>query len=176
MSDEIGIDEIGIYAKLIAASALAAALAAGAWYCHHAGYDAGVAAIQAKWDKAKADQAIADNAAILARVKNNERVAAEQQAINQQLKDDHAKEIAQIRSRAAADSTYRLRLPATVCREFAAGASAQSASGSTATTAGTVALPEQTERNLRELMIEADTVVANCRATQKFIIENKLAD
>jgi len=161
-----------IYVKLIAAGALLAALAAGAWYFHHSGYETGAAAVKADWDKAKAAQAIADNTAILAQVKNNERLAAHQDAINQQLKDDHAKEIAQIRTRVAADSTYRLRLPASVCSGFAKGAEAQSTSGSDTATAGTVALPDEVTRNLRDLMVEADTVTAGCRAAQKFIIEN----
>lgn len=164
------------YAKLIVAGALLAVLAAGAWFFHHKGFEAGKAEVQDTWDKAKAAQAIADNAAILARVKNNERIAAQQDVINQQLKDDHAKEIAQIRTRAGADSTYRLRLPATVCSQFAAGTKAQGTSGSDAAATGTVALPDEITRNLRELMVEADMVVANCRTTQKFVIENKLAD
>ena len=137
--------------------------------------DGGRKEVLEEWGKAKAAQAAADKAAILERVKNNERIAAQQDADKQKLKDSHAKEIVQIRARAASDSTYRLRIPASVCSGFASGAKAEGSAGSGSAIAETVVLPAEIERNLRELMVEADLVTAGCRVSQDFIKNNGMA-
>ncbi len=165
---------MSLYVKLIALVALLAALIASLWGFQHAGVSQGRAEVQAKWDKEKREQAEADKAALFTRIKNNERIA-EQQALNdERIRNENKVEIAAIR--AAYARPAGLRLPASGCSGSAAGVEAESASGGNAAFARTVALPPAIERDLQELMQEADIVVANCRATQSFIRVNRLID
>jgi hypothetical protein len=114
-------------------------------------------------------QTEADNAAIMARVNENERLAEQQAEDNQRIKKGYDDEIAQIRAAGAVAGTGRLRIPATVCSGSAPAAQATAASGSAAAATGTVALPEAIDRDLRALMVEADSVVASCRAAQEYV-------
>jgi hypothetical protein len=161
--------------KIIIGFVLSAISLTGCYVAYDQIKEVGRKEIRAEWDKAKAAQALEDKAAIFTRVKNNERIAAEQEATNKQLKDSHAKEIVQIRARAASDSAYRLRIPASVCSGFASGAKAEGSAGSNSAVAGTVVLPDETEKNLRGLMVEADLVTAGCRVSQDFIKNNGMA-
>jgi hypothetical protein len=153
--------------------AKAIALIAAALALFGAGHHFGAQGVQADWSKETADRKTAETAAILIRIKNNEREIEQQESNRQKLKKGHANEIAQIRAAYATDRG--LRLPATVCRGLAAGTEAESASRGNGSTAGTVALPDQVERDLRALMLEADTVVAGCRVAQAFIRDNGMA-
>ncbi len=161
---------MSLYVKLIALVALIASL----WGFQHTGVSQGRAEVQAKWDKEKREQAEEDKAALFTRIKNNERIA-EQQALNdERIRNENKDEVAAIR--AAYARPAGLRLPASVCSGLAAGTQAESASGGNAAATGTLALPPAIERDLQKLMKEADTVVASCRAAQKFIRLNKMAD
>ncbi len=161
---------MSLYARLIAVLVLAGLLVSGLWGLQRRGQLQGRAEVQAKWDKESRERAEAEKSALLSRVKNNERIA-EQQALDQQrIKKDVNNELGQIHiaydSRRGASS---LRIPASVCGGPAAAAKTTGAAGSDAAAAATVALPAEIERNLQDLMQEADTVVATCRATQQFI-------
>ena len=158
------------YARLVAIAALLAGLFAGIGYIHHKGVTEGKAEVQQKWDADKLARSQAETAATLSRVKNNERIAEQQALDNAKIKKGHDDEIAAIR--AANASPYRLRIPDSVCRGFASATPAQSPGVGNAPFAGTLALPEALERNLQDLIQEADTIVASCRAAQSFIRNN----
>jgi len=61
-----------LYAKLIAAAIVLAALAGAGFYLHHSGYESGKAVVQAKWDAEKLRQAnVATKATAAARAHEN---------------------------------------------------------------------------------------------------------
>jgi hypothetical protein len=153
--------------------AKAIAIIAAALALFGAGHHFGAQDVRADWSKETADRKTDENSAILTRIKNNERDLEQQETNRQKLKKGHANEIAQIRTAYATDRG--LRLPAAVCRGLAAGTEAESASRGNGAAAGTVALPDQVGRDLRALMLEADTVVAGCRVAQAFIRDNGMA-
>lgn len=159
--------------KGLAGLALAAALVAGYFAWHHHVLGQGRAEMKAEWAADNALRTKAENAAILHRLNSNDRIREQQEIDLKKMKKENADEIAKIRAAYATDG--RLRIPATVCSGFAASTEAGRASGGNAASAGTVALPAQTERDLRGLMQEADTIVAGCRAAQAFIRSNGLA-
>lgn len=139
------------------------------WTGHHFGAQG----VQAKWDRETAQRKTDENSAILSRIRNNERIAEQQEADKKRMKKGHADEIAQVRAAYAADRG--LRVDAAICAGFTEGARADGARGSDAGAAGTVALPEEVERDLRALMLEADTMLATCRVAQEFIRSNGMA-
>ncbi|MES2072332.1 MAG: hypothetical protein V4488_18385 [Pseudomonadota bacterium] len=168
---------MSLYARLIAALVLTTMLIAGLWGVQRRGLLQGRAEVQAKWDKSERERAEAEKSALLARVKNNERIA-EQQALDQRrIRKDVNNEVGQIH--AAYDRSHHaagLRLPAYVCGAGATtAAETASAAGSDASVAASIALPPALERDLQDLMQEADTIVANCRATQQFIRLNGMS-
>ncbi|WP_422972981.1 hypothetical protein [Undibacterium sp. TC9W] len=158
------------YARLVAIAALLAGLWAGVGYIHHKGVTEGKAEVQQKWDADKLARSQAETAATLSRVKNNERIAEQQALDNEKIKKGHDDEIASIR--VANANPVRLRISDSICRGFASATKAQSAGSGDAALAGTLALPEALERNLQDLIQEADTIVASCRAAQSFIRTN----
>lgn len=138
-----------------------------------AGHRFGAQGVQAAWDKERAERVAADNAAILSRVKNNERIAEQQALDNDRIRKGYEDEIARIRAdRARAPG---LRVTADVCTGLAGAAKTEGTGGSDAAVTGTIALPAQVDRDLRQLMEEADEVVAGCRAAQDFIVTNGMA-
>jgi hypothetical protein len=153
--------------------AKAIAVIAAALALFGAGHHFGAQGVQADWSKETADRKTAETAAILTRIKNNERIADQQEIDHQKLKKGHTNEIAQIRAAYATDRG--LRLPATVCRGLAASTETESASRGNGAAAGTVALPDSIDRDLRALMLEVDTIVAGCRVAQAFIRDNGMA-
>jgi hypothetical protein len=155
--------------RIAIAAVIAILLAGSHWKVYVMGGDS----VRVEWQAETLKRKTAENAAILTRIKNNERTADQQEVDRQKLKKGHTDEIAQIRAAYATDRG--LRLPATVCRGLAAGTEAESASRGNGSTSGTVALPGSIERDLRALMLEADTVVAGCRVAQAFIRDNGMA-
>lgn len=129
--------------------------------------------VQGNWDAEAHARTAAESAAILTRVKNNERQAEQQLLDNRKIKKVNQDEIRKIHAGYA--TTSRLRVPASVCNRPASGAEADSASGSNGATAGTVALPDKIESDLYALMRDADVIVAQCRAAQEFIRANGMA-
>lgn len=137
------------------------------------GHRFGAQGVQAKWDRETAQRKADENAAVMSRIRNNERIVEQQAIDKQRMKKGHADEIAQIRAAYAADRG--LRLNADVCAGLAEGAKADGAGRGDGTTSGSIALPDEIERDLRALMLEADTVVASCRVAQEFIRSNGMA-
>ncbi len=161
---------MSIWAKLLLLVALVVALIGVMWDLQHRGLVQGRAEVQAKWNQEKRELAEAEKAALLSRIKNNERIAEQQALDNEKIKKGHKDEIAAI-SAANAHRTG-LRVPASICGGSAAAAQTSSAPGSDATATGTIALPPAIDRDLQDLMEEADQVVASCRSTQQFVILN----
>ncbi|MFZ6734757.1 hypothetical protein ACO0LG_22730 [Undibacterium sp. Ji42W] len=159
-----------IYARLIVLAALLAGLWAGVGYIHHQGLVEGKKEVQQEWDADKLAKSQAETAATLSRVKNNERIAEQQALDNAKIKKGHDDEMAAVR--AANASPYRLRVSDSICRGFASATNTQSPGVGNAPATGTLALPEALERNLQDLIQEADTMLASCRAAQSFIRSN----
>lgn len=162
---------MSLYARLIAILALLALLTAGLWGVQQRGLVQGRAEVQARWDKERRERAEAEKSALLTRMKNNERIAEQQALDRQRIRKDVNNEVSQIQvayDRRHGDAPG-LRLPASVCHGLASAAETASAARSNATLAAAIALPPALERNLQDLMQEADIVVANCRAAQQFI-------
>lgn len=115
----------------------------------------------------------ADNAAILSRVKNNER-AREQDALNnERITKEKNDEIAKVRAdygRAAG-----LRISANICSGFAGSAQTDGAGRSDDASTDTRLLPAATDRDLKALMLECEGVGSTARAAQEFITINGLA-
>ncbi len=162
------------YRLAAGALAIAGLIAAEQLYEHHI-FAKGEAATQAKWNAEKLAVSEAEKSAVFAKVRANERQAEQQEIINQQIKDDHKNEIDSIRTAYAGRD--RLRIPAAggAGCGLAAGTEAQGTAGSDGAAAGTIALPAEIEKGLWELAEEADTVMAGCRAAQRFIAENGFA-
>lgn len=106
---------------------------------------------------------------------NDARIAEQQKqaAIIQFVRKENANEIAKIHAGYA--TANRLRVPATICNQFAGSGKGTSSSGSNAATTGTIALPPEIEQSLYDLAQEADTMLANYRALQEFVKQNGLA-
>ena len=105
---------------------------------------------------------------------NSDRIAEQQHqaAINQQVKRELENEINQIHTSYA--NVKRLRLSKSACVQSDSVTTAAGSSIANEATTGTIALPEPIERNLYELMHEADSMLADYRALQEFIKKNNL--
>lgn len=162
---------MGLYARLIAAVTLLTLILAGLWGVRQRGIVLGRAEIQAQWDKESRERTEAERSALFARVKNNERIAEQQLLDQQRIRKEVNSEVDQIHAAYghSGSGTAGLRLPAGICSGSAPATQTLGASGGNAAAAGTIALPAEIARDLQGLMQEADTIVANCRATQQFI-------
>lgn len=140
------------------------------WGCYAAAEhfrDQGRAEVRALWDVETRQRIAAENSAILTRIKNNERLAEQQAIDKQKLKAGYEKEIADVRAVAAIAG--RLRISQGICAGFASSAKADSADGSAAGTTATWVLPDPYARDIGALMLEADEIVASCRAAQEYL-------
>jgi hypothetical protein len=151
----------------------AIAIIAAALALFGSGHHFGAQGVQADWSKETAERKIAESAAILTGIKNNERIADQQETDRQKLKKGHADEIAQIRAAYATDRG--LRINAKLCTGFAGTAEAKSTSGSDERTAAYWLLPEAYDRDIKSLGIEYETAIAGCRVAQEFISDNGMA-
>lgn len=159
-------------------AAIALAFAATGLLAHHHGAVAGRAEVQARWDAEKLATGEAEKRAVFDRIRNNERIAQQQEIDNEKITAAHQSELAAVRAFADAHAGQlgRLQFAANCPGGSAAGAAkAKSAGASDGATAGTIALPEPLARDLWALMAEADTVTVNCRALQQFVIDNGMA-
>ena len=120
----------------------------------------------------EAAHAEAVNKALLKRVDENTKLAEAHAKELAAQKKGYTDEIALIKRRSGELSGNGLRVPKTICDGFTRAAEASGSKGSNDAIAGTVALPESVERDLRQLMEEADTAIAGCRQAQKFIRDN----
>lgn len=156
---------MSVSAKLAAALVTVLLLVSSHWYVYNAGNRNGTNAVLV--DQLGADlQAWKDSAADIAIELDR------QQATNLKVSNDYQKELRAIR---AYQPTGRLQLPASTCDQVAGKTEAAGTSRSDGAVTGTIALPEDIERRLRERRKEADGVTAICRGLQNWAIENGFA-
>lgn len=133
--------------------------------------------VQGRFDTFKQEVKTATDRAIERRRVENEIATEVHKKQLSAQKEGFKDEVSKIQGRYnadLADATRRLRIPAAPgdCAGSAGEAKAESGQGSNDAPPGTVALPEETERDLRSLMAEADRIVASCRVGQQFIKDN----
>ncbi|MBF8177797.1 hypothetical protein [Herminiimonas contaminans] len=153
---------MSVTAKLVAALVFVLALVSSHWYVYNAGNRNGSNAVLVKQQESDL-QAWKDSAADIAIELDR------QQAANLKVSNDYQKELRDIR---AYQPAGRLRLPASTCDQIAGKTETTGASRSDGATSGTIALPEDIERRLRDRRKEADGVTAICRGLQNWAIEN----
>ncbi len=165
--------------KIVAILAIVGAVIGSfVWFVHHErelGRIDGRAEVQKLWNEDKITRAAAEKKAMADRLADNAKQEAAQVETNQLLKKGYANEQAADRA-IAAKSGRMLYNKAGICGDRpAASQEASSPSGSPAETPATGILPEPYAGNIDALMLEADLVVASCRAAQTFITGNGLA-
>lgn len=137
-----------------------------------AGHHYGSGSVNAKWDKSKAAQAAAENAAILKRTADNAALAAKQSETNSNITKAHDEELATVR---ASIANHRVRVGPAICGRSAARAQAESTSSGDAVDSSSRLVRQDLERDLRALEIRVEEALATGRACQKFVTENGLA-
>jgi hypothetical protein len=132
----------------------------------------GRAHVQHLWDADRQEIARISQTAIAAANVRNSAILAQQTADAEVRIKGYQDEAIKAHADAANSKHLWLRLSKASCDNFASSTDPKSSQGSDATTAGTVPLPDTIEQSLRALMLEADLVVASCRAAQGFIRDN----
>jgi hypothetical protein len=154
-----------IEAKLIAVIILLLALAGVGAAGFHYGDVYGTNAEKVKTQAADISRKDTTIKTLQGAAEANRKLAAKQAADAKQETENHEKELAAIRARAAADAARRVRIdPAKFCPGHATGeAEATPAGGDGQADAGTAFLPEPFVRDLRQLAADADEVTADLR-------------
>jgi hypothetical protein len=139
----------------------------------HQGEDA----VQADWDRSKAQFIDAQSKLILEHAREMEDLRKKQDATNIQVSQDHQEALDAIQQKhdaeLAAVRANGLRIPKTVCSNtVTTGTETTSPGGSDDNTSDSVALPEQTSRDLLDLAAEADRTTEIARSCQSWIIKN----
>jgi hypothetical protein len=154
---------MSLSAKLAAALVLVVGLVASHWYAYHAGNRNGTNAVLVKQQAADL-QAWIDSATEMSVEIDKQR------SINREVSNDYQQEAAVVR--AYQPSGQRLRIPGPVCPKATGETEAASAGRADGAASGTVALPEDIERRLRDRRKEADGVTAICRGLQEWARAN----
>jgi hypothetical protein len=127
--------------------------------------------LNAKADREAAERKQEENAAILTRVKNNERKVEQDKLNSARIAKEHKNAMDKVRADIAAE---RLRRPKW-CDEPAERTQADSAdSGNGADPAGRL-LPAAVESDIRRLIEETERAAATGRACQEFVRSNGMA-
>jgi hypothetical protein len=133
------------------------------WTGHHFGAQG----VQADWNKANADRANAEKAAVLARVSENQGLFRQQEITNQNITKAHNDELTRVR--ADLSRAPRLRIGSALCDGPASTAqTAGTGSGNAADTGSRVLSPEM-DRDVKALILEMEQVAATGRACQNFV-------
>ncbi|WP_194720833.1 hypothetical protein [Noviherbaspirillum malthae] len=114
----------------------------------------------------------AETAAVLSRVRNNERIAEQQEIDRQRIEKAHHEELAQVRADIARAPS--LRVGPAICSGFAGSAQAPAASGSDGADSGTRLLSPEMDRAVKALIEETERVAATGRACQAFVASSGL--
>lgn len=136
-----------------------------------AGWTANGWRLNAKADREAAERKQAENAAILTRVKNNERKAEQDKANSARIAKEHKNEMDKVRADLAAE---RLRKPAW-CGGSAGTSETDSPGGGNGTDPAGRLLPPEVERTVRGLIEETERAAATGRACQEFVRSNGMA-
>src|SRR6476661_10425678 len=125
---------MSLHIKLIALLVGVLALAGAAFGIHAHGISQGKKIERATWLEKESARVQAENAAILARVRNNERIAEQQEIDRQRITKAHHDELAQVRADIA--RAPRLRIGPAICAGPASTSQATSTSRSDAADPG----------------------------------------
>jgi hypothetical protein len=136
-----------------------------------AGWTANGWRLNAKADREAADRKQAESAAILTRIKNNERKVEQDKANSARIAKEHQREMEKVRADLAAE---RLRKPKW-CDGPAEGTETDSPSGSNGADPASRLLPEAVESDIRRLIEETERAAATGRACQEFVRSNGMA-
>jgi hypothetical protein len=151
------------YRLALLAAALVAAFVAGAmvngWR------------LNAKHDAERITAAKAENAAILTRIKNNERKAEQDKANSARIAKEHKNEMDKVR---AALASERLRRPSW-CDGSSNPSKADSPDSGNGADPASRLLPAEVERDIRALIEETEHAAATGRACQEFVRSNGMA-
>jgi hypothetical protein len=133
--------------------------------------------VQAKWDKAKIEQAAADKAAIDIRTESNRILAKAQAATNERIQSENNAAIVTIETKYASvkHDIARVGLRYTVASNATGAAQANSASRDNATATSTIELPNAITSDLLALAHDADKVVEQARSCQDWVRSNGFA-
>lgn len=134
---------------------------------HWHGVNQGQRLERADWLAKDLDRISSEQKATLKAIENNTRIAQQQEIDKRKVVNDYQKELAAIRIERDRGRTGRLYLPATVCNSVATATKTDDSGGVGAAIAGAVELPEAIERDLRDLVRDADEVTATARAMQE---------
>lgn len=133
-------------------------------------------AVQADWDRSKAEFIDAQSKLILEHARDMEDLRQKQNAINIEVSQTHQGALDALQKKYdAAVANVRangLRIPRSVCNPVATGTEAASTIGRNGDTTDTVLLPEQTSNDLLSLAAEADRTTEVARSCQAWIIKN----
>jgi hypothetical protein len=141
----------------------------------------GATAERAVWVAKDRDREAAEKVAVLKQAQDALAQRAAQAAVSFQVEANHAKALQDLKTRNAALITESraaggLRVSRALCNgdggPLLAGSKADGADGLASYLAGTVALPDDTQRRLRTLASDADEVVEDFRAVQAWATLN----
>lgn len=149
--------------KWVAGVALCAAALIGA-YVH------GASDVQDEWDKDKSARKVSEHGALIKRQDDNAQLVRQHEAEKQALRSGYETEIVGLHD------TYiksgRLRVATAICSGVAPTRESKSPAGGDAEVAGERVLPESYDRDIKELMLEADTLVEQYRVLEEFVLQN----
>jgi hypothetical protein len=172
---------------IVALLVIGAAIGSVMWFEHETAQARadGVAAERAVWAEKERQREAAEKEAVIKRAQDAFAQQAENAAKNLKVETDHAQAIQALKNRVAAldaesASFGGLRISRSVCDAsdsggLPAGPEADGTDGIAAWIAGTVALPEVTQRRLRAYAIEADELVEDFRSVKQWAISHGYA-
>lgn len=138
----------------------------------------GESAVQADWDRSKAQLIDAESKLILEHGKEMEALRQKQFATNILVSQEYQEALDAIQQKHDADlaavrAAGGLRVPRAICTStVTTGPQAASNGGPDANASATIALPEQITNDLFDLATEADRVTEIARSCQSWIIKN----
>lgn len=158
---------------LIAKIAAVGALLLGVYLT---GRHQGENAVQADWDRSKAQFITAQSKLVLEHGQEMEALRQKQASTNILVSQEHQEALDAIQRKhdmdLAAVRANGLRVPRSICNAPGTGTETTSAIGRNGDVAATIALPEQTSTDLLNLADEADRTTEIARSCQSWIIKN----
>jgi hypothetical protein len=142
------------------------------WWYGHSQYENGVKEIQMLWDADRNRTALRNAEERAKRIEENAAQAEQYKKDLAEQKRKYETEIASARRYFDEHRNDGLRITAYVCPSGRTASTAEACGTENESPAGTASLPKEVERNLRELMLEADKVTEMCRMAQDFIMKN----
>jgi hypothetical protein len=145
---------MSLYAKMIAGVVLLIALAGVVWKIDRNGYN-----------RAIAERAVADNAAIAQRIAENHDELLAQEAWRNAKDKEYQDEVSKLRTRIA--NSDRLRVAG--CNGSAGSSETKGSTSGNGGDTGARMVSEATQRDFDALELRIETVFAGCRIAQEFI-------